>query len=348
MDVKAKSLTNNLISAMVKFKCSMNLTKQPVSFPRPSPMKALTAGFDAISSHVVLVLFSIILDVFLWLGPRLRVVSLLNSAIEGARLAPSIETGDVLNQLKLTIPDLNFFSILRTYPVGIPSLMAARLSSGTPMGTASGWDIPTAPLALTLWLLLLIVGIAAGTFFFTLVAQSALTGKVFWKDALKQWPRSSVQIGILALTCLFLILAAFIPFSCLAAVVLSGAGLGQAGNLILLIFVGLIIWLFAPLLFSPHGIIIHQYNALTSILRGFYLARLTLPSTSLLLLIFLLLSEGLKVLWNIPTNSSWWLLLGIVGHAFVTTSLLASSFVYYRDAESWVNELVKEIKLSSA
>jgi hypothetical protein len=83
-------------------------------------------------------------------------------------------------------------------------------------------------------------------------------------------------------------------------------------------------------------------------LRGFYLARLTLPSTSLLLLIFLLISEGLNVLWNIPKNSSWLLLLGIVGHAFVTTSLLASSFVYYRDAESWVNELVKEIKLSSA
>ena len=34
-------------------------------------------------------------------------------------------------------------------------------------------------------------------------------------------------------------------------------------------------------------------------------------------------------------------LVGIAGHAFVTTGLLAASFVYYRDAMRWVQEFLQ-------
>ena len=348
MDVKVQSRAKKYRFAMVKFKCSMNLPKQSVSFPRPSPMKALTAGFDAISAHLNLVLFSICLDLLLWLGPRIGIVSLLSSALEQMRAIPTVETPELLEQLQSLIQNLNLFSFLRTYPVGVPSLMASRLSLDTPAGAAIGWDISSAAPAFGVLLIFTLAGLAAGTLFFSVVAQSALTGKVIWMDALSQWPRACLQVGLLALTCFLLILAAFLPFSCLMAFIISGSGFGQVGYLILLVFGGFIIWLFAPLVFSPHGIFVNQANVLASILRGFYLTRLTLPTTSLMFLIFLVLSEGLDILWNIPSNSSWLMLLGIVGHAFVTTSLLAASFVYYHDAEVWVNELIKEVRLSSA
>jgi hypothetical protein len=131
------------------------------------------------------------------------------------------------------------------------------------------------------------------------------------------------------------------------AVLFTATGIGQLGYLALLILAGFLIWMLAPLIFSPHGIVLNQLNVLSSILRGFYLTRLTLPSTSLFFLAFVLLSEGLDVLWNIPDNTSWLLLLGIFGHAFVTTSLLAASFIYYHDADVWVGELIKGIKFSS-
>jgi hypothetical protein len=41
--------------------------------PPPNVIGSLRAGFDAVSSHVVLILLPLILDVFLWLGPRLSV-----------------------------------------------------------------------------------------------------------------------------------------------------------------------------------------------------------------------------------------------------------------------------------
>jgi hypothetical protein len=326
----------------------MGLSTQPVSIPRPSLMKALTAGFDATSSHLILVIFSIVLDSFLWLGPRLRLDLIIASAIEQFQSIPNFETPDALQQVLSITKDVNFFSILRTYPVGVPSLMASRLSTGTPAGTATGWEIPSASLAMALWLLLTFAGITAGTLFFTLVAQSAVYGKITWNSAFSQLPRASLQVLLLTITCFLLILAAFLPFSCLMAVLLTGTGIGQLGYLVLLILAGFLIWMLAPLIFSPHGIVLNQLNVLASILRGFYLTRLTLPSTSLFILTFLLLSEGLDVLWNIPDNTTWLLLLGIIGHAFVTTSLLAASFVYYHDADVWVGELIKGIKFSSA
>lgn len=332
---------------MVKFNRYMISQKQPVLIPRPSPMKALTAGFDATSSHLYLLFFSILLDTFLWLAPRLHLDSILAPMIDQYQSIPNLQTPDLSNQLQSIILDFNFFSVFRTYPVGVPSLLASRLSSITPTGNAPGWEIPTAPLALALWLLFTFVGITVGTLFFTLVAQSALHGKVNWRTVFNQLPRTSLQICLLTIACFMIILAAFIPFSCLMALFIVGSGFGQLGYLLLLIFAGFMIWILAPLVFSPHGIILNQFNVLASIFRGFYLTRLTLPSTSLLLLIFLLLSQGLDVLWNIPLNSSWLLLLGITGHAFVTTSLVAASFVYYRDADNWIGELIKAAKLSS-
>ena len=334
---------------MVKSNRSMGLSTQQVSIPRPSLMKALTAGFDATSSHLILVIFSIILDSFLWFGPRLRLDFILAAAFEQIQSIPNFfGSPDQFRQLETIIKDVNFFSILRTYPVGVPSLMASRLSTVTPAGTAPGWEIPTPALAMALWLLLTFAGITAGTLFFTLVAQSAVFGKITWNAAFSQLPRASLQIIFLTITLFLIILAAFLPFSCLMAFLLSASGIGQLGYLALLILAGFLLWMLAPLIFSPHGIVLNQLNVVPSILRGFYLTRLTLPTTSLFLLAFVLLSEGLDVLWNIPDNTSWFLLLGIFGHAFVTTSLLAASFIYYHDTDVWVGELIKGIKISSA
>jgi hypothetical protein len=37
-------------------------------------------------------------------------------------------------------------------------------------------------------------------------------------------------------------------------------------------------------------------------------------------------------------------LVGILGHAFVTTSLLAASFIYYRDMQVWLQTVFEKLK----
>jgi len=99
------------------------------------------------------------------------------------------------------------------------------------------------------------------------------------------------------------------------------------------------------LVFSPHGIVMHQNNFFTSVKLSALLTRKTLPTTVLFILVIFLLSKGLDILWLVPSETSWLLLVGILGHAFVTTGLLASSFVYYRDALKWMRDMVKVRKL---
>jgi hypothetical protein len=58
------------------------------------------------------------------------------------------------------------------------------------------------------------------------------------------------------------------------------------------------------------------------------------------------MSYGLNFLWNIPPSGSWMTLVGIAGHAFVTTALLAASFVYYRDMQVWLQTVFEKLKES--
>ena len=74
------------------------------------------------------------------------------------------------------------------------------------------------------------------------------------------------------------------------------------------------------------------------------LTRMTLPTTSFFFLSVLVLSEGMNILWRVPPENSWLTLLGVAGHAFITSALLAASFVYYRDADHWSQETLKLLK----
>jgi hypothetical protein len=41
-------------------------------------------------------------------------------------------------------------------------------------------------------------------------------------------------------------------------------------------------------------------------------------------------------------------LVGILGHAFVTTALLAASFIYYRDMSAWLTVVLERFKANAA
>jgi hypothetical protein len=60
-----------------------------------------------------------------------------------------------------------------------------------------------------------------------------------------------------------------------------------------------------------------------------------------------LAAQGLNILWSVPPDDSWMLLVGIAGHAFVTTALLAASFIYYRDMNAWLNIVAERMKTSA-
>ena len=56
----------------------MNVQKIESLPPPPGVIVSLKAGFDAVANNIALILLPIVLDIFLWLGPRLSVGGLVN------------------------------------------------------------------------------------------------------------------------------------------------------------------------------------------------------------------------------------------------------------------------------
>jgi hypothetical protein len=331
----------------------MSTTEKQVLPLQPSLTASLLAGFDAITNHLGLVLFPIALDLYLWLGPHLSLKKLVESVVDQMLSMPTTQAPETAQAIQfsrslwLLVADrMNLFAALRSFPVGVPSLMASRQPVEAPPGFSLVWSVPSLGSAAGWWLLLTGLGLVAGALYFALVAQASLTGTVDWRATLEQWPWASLQVVFLALFLGGLILAISIPGSCLITVIsLTGLPITQIG---FLLFGALALWVLFPLLFSAHGIFTYQFKMWVSVRQGVRLTRLTLAKTSLLFLTILIISEGLDTLWRVPAEKSWMTLVGVLGHAFISTSLLAASFIYYRDTTRWVQRLIQQSLLGES
>ena len=319
----------------------------------PSLIISLRAGFDAVTSHVGLIIIPIVMDLYLWLGPHLRLERLLKRVLGQMFSLPGMDAPEMVDAMQyaqgvwvIVAERLNIFSFLRSYPVGVPSLMASSQPIEIPLGTPSMWEVSSMGAVVGLIFLLTLIGLVIGTFFFMIVAQVSLFGEIHWRQAFNRWPWTIVQVFLLAVFWVVVIIAISIPSSCfITAISLSGLAVGQIGIFLL---GGFILWMLFPLLFSVHGIFVNQNKMWESVRKSVRLTRMTLPKTALFFLSIILISEALDMLWSTPNEDSWLTLIGIAGHALVTSSLLAASFVYYRDADRWVNWVLKQAELSSS
>ncbi|MCD6400549.1 MAG: hypothetical protein J7L73_01355, partial [Anaerolineales bacterium] len=133
-----------------------------------------------------------------------------------------------------------------------------------------------------------------------------------------------------------------IPASCILT--LGFLGGETFGKLIILLYGSIMLWIFIPIIFSVYGVFVFDLRVIQSIKEGIKTLNYTLPATGIFLLVVFIISQGLDLVWRIPDESSWLLIIGVIGHAFVSTGLLASSFIFYRDANKWSNKILLQRK----
>ncbi len=126
----------------------MNRSDVSVLPPTPSLVRSIRAGFDAIANHFLLIAFPLILDLFLWLGPHLRITTLTRSLTDRLFALyqsqdPSLSETLRISQeaWRLIAEQFNLMAILRSYPVGIPSLLVGRLPIANPLGTPQSLEV---------------------------------------------------------------------------------------------------------------------------------------------------------------------------------------------------------------
>lgn len=334
-------------------KCYMNTSISNSSPAPPSIFAVLRAGFDAVSNRVGIILFPVSVDLFIWLGPHIGIKKIILDFIDRLSQTPGWEGSpsselfeanfDILTQLSGRI---NLMGLLRSYPVGIPSLMAGIQPIETPIYEPLLWAANSIGSILLIGIFIMFIGLAAGTVYYLFVSHLVLYESVDFREAIRDLPRAFFQVIIFLLVILGLMIIVSFPASCILSIIaLSGLSLGQ---FVIFLFIGILLWMIFPILLTPQIIIMQKKNAFSALKNSMSITRMTLPTTGMLFAIIFLISEGLDILWRIPEESSWLTLLGILGHAFVTTSLLASTFFYYRDAERWTQSVFRKVLLSSS
>lgn len=321
------------------------MKRQQLIIPEsPSVLKAVREGFDAVTKHLALLLFPIGLDLLLWFGPHLRVKNLIEALIEEMRGLSAAASPDMVEMIAAgqeiwtsAAERINLLAAVRGFPVGVFSLLSSLFPIRHPLGRPTFIEITSPGAAFGLLVLLAVIGVIFGALYFSAVKAAALDDQVRWLSLLGNWPRTGGQALLLGLISLGMLLGVLVFGTCLiTGLALIDPGFAQIGVLGLgVVFT----WLYFPLFFSPHGIFTRRLNAWQSVMESMKLTNLTFLKTGFFILLVVLITQGLDVVWQTPPEDSWLMIISILGHSFVTTGVLAASFIYYQRVVFWVREI---------
>lgn len=318
----------------------------------PRLISSIAAGFNTVANHIYLILFPIALDMLLWFGPHLRVKTLFEPFVNELNMLlahmTATNTLDLVNAGKefwtVFLDRFNMFSLLRVYPVGITSLFSSSAPISTPLGDAPVYEMGSLLGFALAWLILVLVGMAGGSLFFSEIARC--NGEERQGFSLRRVGWQLVQILLLTIALVIILLVFTIPTSLMLSVLLMfSPGLAQISLFFLSL---LLLWLLVPLVFAPHGVFVFRQNVLSSMRTSMQLVRYFLPGTGLFLLVALLIGQGMDIIWRVPNETSWMALVGVFGHAFVTTGLLSASFIYYLGGIRWMQDRLRQISTKGA
>lgn len=310
---------------------------------QPKIFTAFKAGYETVSKHLYLVLFPIFLDLFLLFGFRITMVELVQSSIQLFVIPPSASPETIASLESLKTQAIEFFryfsltSFLRSFPVGIPSLFSVAAFSRNPLGEFSIIQLSQPGAVLLAMIVASLIGILLAYFLYRLSARaiSSPTAKddsILERRALISW----LLIPIVTITLIFFV---FLP--ALLVISFVGALLPFFVTIGYFFLTIAIVTLTIPVIFTPHLIVLEKLTFPQAILTSFQTVRLTNAKTTSFLVLAILANYVTNMLWRIPSDDSWMLMVSIFGHALVSIITLVASFHYIYDARKIVREFTE-------
>lgn len=310
--------------------------------PPVGVVESLSRGFETTNARLWLILLPLLLDLFLWIGPRLSVEGLTQQWVNFLTSTLATESGFqqnagvLLDQLTAFGRQFNLFSILSAVPFGLPSLMAGRSPLATPFGPNVAVPVTNELLYILVFISFSLSGLLLGAIYFGLIAsqlRESRPGLVLWlRHVFGNWGRFLVMSLLLALAGLIL------GASLILMMQFLGLFAPAAAQIMFVVAVTITLWVFVYVSFTPHGVVLGGQGVFAALWDSVRLVRWNLPATIGLFSLILALSWGLNLVWNLPRDDSWLLLLGVAGHAYVATGLVTASFVFYKDRHRWWRE----------
>lgn len=304
---------------------SISINNQPKIFG------VIGEGFKTLSSHLYLLLFPIGIDLYYLFGTRYtikefaaQIIDQLTSLSQLSQQSSETVT-QAVDLLRTFFEHFSLTAALRTYPVGIPSLLASRPLAENPLGSLKTIEVTNIGQMFLLVLLFSLIGLILGTIYY--LATSRTTHISSQKPTFKA--SLSVFLNLFLLSIIMLIGGFIISFPITLVFSLLSLLSPILGTIFYFVVAMIALTFIIPLYFSPHAIIVLGQNAIKAINTSFKTIRPFYSNASLFLTMELLIAYLTNLLWESPADNSAMLFVGIFGHALVTTALLIASFHYF-------------------
>jgi len=320
-------------------------TSSDINIEKPKIIQALLAGFNTIANKPYLIILPILLDLFLWFGPGWRVDHVFKPLLENMRTLPGLDTTEyasILGEIQVSwqeiLANFNLAVILRTFPVGVPSLMASKTPFINPLGHTMVTFLSTDGQVLGLTLLFLFLGITLGNLYIQKISQQVMQNDR--KTDIKTFLKTLSQAVLMPIAlCIILLLICIPVVFFLGLIMMISPGISQFLTTLALL---VIIWILMPLIFTPHGIFLYKQNLIAAMMTSISIVRMSMSKTAWFILASYIIVEGLNYLWRSPAADNWFLLVGILGHAFIISGVIAASFHYFIDATKFSQTLMNK------
>lgn len=302
----------------------------------------LSAGYRVIARRWWLLAIPVLLDLFLWMGPRLGVAGVVRDL--SVAINPPAQLGQeaagALQQIQYLLDQLaraNLWILLAWGIPGIPSLIAAVAPGGLAAPITAGViQVGTALQALGLAFALVVVGVLLSSVYVVGVGSAVLQEfepgaprRPFGRLVLSTW----AQLLLFLLVILLVALMFSVPLMLLGGLLaLVNPSVGMATlNLFSLLMLAVGVWMAVYLFFAVDSIVLNgahilraMWNSANVVLRNFW------PALGLIILIQVI-SVGMSLIWKQLTFSPWGTAFAILANAFISTGLVAASFIFYLD-----------------
>jgi hypothetical protein len=314
---------------------------------RPKIIDALKAGFNTIANKPYLMIPPILLDLFLWFGPAWRVDSFFRPMIQSFSSLPGIdnpEYAELFESFQSIWTDifssLNLARSIRTIPIGVPSLIISKPPFLNPLGSPVVFNLDSSGSIISLWLIFLLVGFFLGSLYFNNISNQIVDIHSDKDRGIKGLFTAYLQVILMPIFILVILLIASIPLVLiLGAISLISPAVSQ---FIFLMLGFVLLWIILPLIFTPHGIFLYKQNLISAMMTSISVVRTSMSQTTWFIFSAFVLIEGLNYLWSSPTVHNWFLIVGIFGHAFIASAVIAASFHYFLDATAFTQSVMNK------
>lgn len=323
----------------------MDRTIDNTPTPPVGVIESLTKGFDTVAGALLLMLLPLMLDVSLWIGPRIEIDSnqMIGSYLE--YWEPMLSTVDTETRSGFDQMIEVFRETLAEHPVRylpqflMPTILMNKDAASLPFNFSPPvWQVNDPFTLIGINAAGMGIGFLLLCVYLAMIANKVRSGEIHIGSALLRLPVNSLWMILLVIIIIILALLVFLPFVLIAGVS-SAINIPIIGSISLFIGRLLVLWMSIFLVFSIHGVFLNKRHILGAIWDSVRVVQWNMSATMFFLILLFVLNLATLMVWDLAPMDTWLALIGIAGNAFISTGLLTASFVFYKDRFRYWQEM---------